>query len=415
MNNEISSAHARRKRVLVIGINYTPEMTGIAPYTAGMARGLARDHDVDVITAHPHYPAWRVTEGYGGWRRREDDSGIRLQRLRHHVPSQPTGMSRIVSEGTFAARALAPGVRRPDAILAVSPALLPVASAHALGQRWRVPVGVVVQDLYSKAFSELGLLRGRLDYPVQRLESSLLGRADGVVAIHQQMADAIVRDLRVTPRNLTVIPNWSHVQPPRGDRSRRRRELGWDDGRFVVTHAGNMGAKQGLNHLVETAKLVEQVGAPIRFVLIGSGGTRSSLERSARGISTIDFMEQLPDDQFMETLAASDALLLHERPGVKDMCVPSKLTSYFAAARPVVAVTHPESAAASEIRNSGSGTLVRPGSPAALLQAIDALRLSDTSRLGQAGQQYAREQLSEDVALGRYRDWVTSLLTSRLG
>jgi len=44
-----------RVKVLVLGLNYPPEHTGIAPYTAGMARGLSRDHDVQVVTAHPHY------------------------------------------------------------------------------------------------------------------------------------------------------------------------------------------------------------------------------------------------------------------------------------------------------------------------------------------------------------------------
>ncbi|MEP7738176.1 glycosyltransferase [Nocardioides sp. 31GB23] len=387
-------------------------MTGIAPYTAGMARGLSEAYDVQVVTAHPHYPAWKVSEGHGGWRRSGLEDGVALERLKHLVPSQPTGISRILSEATFAARALAPGVKRPDAVVVVSPALLPVASALALGRRWRVPVGVVVQDLYGKAFGELGLLGGRLDRPVQALESNLLRRADGVVAIHQRMADAIVRDLGIAADDVTVIPNWAHVQAPDGDRQRRRRELGWDDGRFVVTHAGNMGAKQGLDHLVTAAKRASDIGAPVRFVMIGSGGARAALEQSARGVSTIEFMDQLPGDQFMATLAASDALLLHERPGMKEMCVPSKLTTYFAAGRPVIAATDGGSAGAFEVGASGAGVVAEPGAPEALLAALDRLRLEDLDRLGAYGFEYARNQLSEQVALDRYRAWVEALLSS---
>lgn len=412
MSDSTPRHRARRGRVLVIGLNYSPELTGIAPYTAGMARGLARDHDVQVVTAHPHYPAWQVSEGYGGWRRSERFEGVQLERLKHLVPSQPTGLSRIVSEATFAGRALAPGTSRPDAIVVVTPALLPVASALALGRRWRVPVGVVVQDLYGKAFNELQLLGGRLDRPVHALESALLNRADGVVAIHRRMADAIERDLEVHNSKVTVIPNWAHVQAPTGDRERRRRELGWDDGRFVVTHAGNMGAKQGLDHLVAAARLAESQGRAVRFVLIGSGGARPSLEQGAAGLSTIEFVDQLPGEAFMDTLSASDALLLHERPGMKEMCVPSKLTTYFAAGRPVLAATDADSAGAFEVGASQAGVVTRPGDPQALLSAVNSLRAADRDQLGANGFAYARDQLSEEVAVDRYRSWVAALLSS---
>ncbi len=47
--------------VAVLGINYFPETTGIAPYTTRMVSGLReRGHDVEVVTAFPHYPEWRV-------------------------------------------------------------------------------------------------------------------------------------------------------------------------------------------------------------------------------------------------------------------------------------------------------------------------------------------------------------------
>jgi hypothetical protein len=48
-------------KVLILGINYAPELVGIGPYTAGMARFLAEaQHEVTVICAKPYYPAWKV-------------------------------------------------------------------------------------------------------------------------------------------------------------------------------------------------------------------------------------------------------------------------------------------------------------------------------------------------------------------
>ncbi len=401
-----------KPRVLVIGLNYAPERTGIAPYTAGMAVGLSEDFDVEVLTVHPHYPEWSVAEGYGGWRRREVIDGVRVHRVKHYVPHDPTGVTRILSEASYAARALAPGVRRPDVIVAVSPALAPVASALRLGRRWRVPVGVVVQDLYSKALSELELLGGRLDRPAHQLERSLLRRCDGVVSIHQAMADVMVRDYGVPRERIEVIPNWTHVSPPSGDREVRRKELGWDDDVLTVVHAGNMGAKQGLDHLIPVGKMIDDRSLPVRIVLIGNGGNRDALESAASDIESLQFMDALPGGSFMETLAAADALLLHERPGLKEMCVPSKLTSYFAAARPVLAVTSLESAAAREVRASRAGIVVRAGDAEALLDGLGRLADAPRDAWGADGLDYARRTLDETTALGRYRAWLLSLLSS---
>ena len=399
-----------KRRVLVLGLNYSPERTGIAPYTAGMAAGLAEDFEVDVLTVHPHYPEWQVAEGYGGWRRREVVDGVGVTRVSHYVPSDPTGPSRVISEASYAARILVSGLRRPDAIVAVTPALLPVASALMLGKRWRAPVGVIVQDLYSKAFIELGVLGGRLDSSAHRLERGLLLRADGVVSIHDRMAAVITRDYGVPRERITVIPNWTHVQPPSGDREARRKQLGWDDGRTTIVHAGNMGAKQGLEHLVPAARLAKARGLPLRFVLIGNGGARRSLEHLAGDLRTIEFMDAVPGDTFMDTLAAADLLLLHERPGMKEMCVPSKLTSYFAASRPVLAATDDGSAAAFEVRQSGAGRVVEPADPAALLDAAVGLAAGDTEALGGRGLDYALRSLGEGAALAAYRDWVHELM-----
>ena len=400
-----------RPRVLVLGLNYAPEHTGIAPYTAGMARALSSDYDVQVVTAHPHYPEWRIAEGYGAWRQDERDADVAVRRLRHYVPPNPTGPTRVLSEVSFAARALASGVRRPDIILTVSPALLPVLSARALAKRWGVPLGVVVQDLYSRAMVEVGLLGDHSGGPVTRLESFALRGADALVAIHERFAQTMVDNLGVDQDRITVIPNWTHIQPPTGDRDETRRRLGWGS-ETVVLHAGNMGAKQGLEHVVDAAALADRSNDRLRVVLMGNGNQRSDLVRRAQGSRNIDIIDSVPDAEFTDVLAAADVLLLHERPGVVEMCVPSKLTSYFAAGRPVLAVTSARSAAAHEIEASGAGAVVEPGNSAALLEALRNLTEQPTlDKLGKRGQTYARERLSETKALDAYRDWAAGLLS----
>ncbi|MGZ3240169.1 MAG: glycosyltransferase [Burkholderiaceae bacterium] len=64
-------------KILIYGINYIPELTGIGKYSGEMAEWLAAGgHEVRVVTAPPYYPDWRVASGYSAWRyRRETRNG----------------------------------------------------------------------------------------------------------------------------------------------------------------------------------------------------------------------------------------------------------------------------------------------------------------------------------------------------
>jgi colanic acid biosynthesis glycosyl transferase WcaI len=407
--------------VLILGLNYAPEPTGIAPYTTGTARFLAdAGHHVHVVTGLPHYPHWEIAAGYRRARGvlHERDGDVRLTRIAHPVPADPGGAERIRMEAAFAAGAArAHRGARPDVVLAVSPALLTVGAAL----RWRAPgrtaVGVITQDLYGRAIAETGALGGRGAWAAAALERALLTRADGVVAIHESFRRSL-GELGVENHRITTIRNWSHVSPVRAggaDLLALRRRLGWRDDEVVALHAGNMGAKQGLENVVEAARLADATGAVVRFVLLGTGARRAALEAYGVGIDRLQFLDPLPAAEFELAMAAADVLVLNEKPGVEEMCVPSKLTSYFAAGRPVVAATSPRSAASAEIEASGGGVRIDPGTPEELLGAVLRCGLDPATAgtMGLRGQLFARDALSAVAARGAYVDWVADLAAGR--
>jgi colanic acid biosynthesis glycosyl transferase WcaI len=94
--------------ILILGINYAPEMVGIGPYTAGMAQFLAQaGHSVTVVAAKPYYPQWKVDPAYaGGGARVSVEKGVRVVRLPNYVPENPDGKRRLLHHMTFTARAL---------------------------------------------------------------------------------------------------------------------------------------------------------------------------------------------------------------------------------------------------------------------------------------------------------------------
>jgi glycosyltransferase involved in cell wall biosynthesis len=393
-------------RVLIIGINYAPEPTGIAPYTTGLAAALKRrGDDVAVITGYPHYPAWRISDGYRGLSRVDVIDGVPVKRVRHFVPASPRLLNRLLMELTFGLRASLTRWHRPDAVIVVSPALfssrIALMRARLTGAR-RI---VWVQDLYGPGVTETGQAKGRVAESLAAFERETFRRGDRVVVIHDRFKRHLVDELGLDPANVDVVRNWSHLSEiPRVGRDAVRHALGWADDDVVVVHAGNMGAKQGLENVVHAARLASERGSRVRFVLLGDGNRRAALEgllESLGSCERLSFIPPLPDDEFRPTLAAADILLVNERPGLDDMCVPSKLTTYFSTGLPVLAATDATSVTAEEIALSGGGMRVDAGDPEALLNGAERLGADPGLRafLGAAGREFRSDFLSEDAAV----------------
>jgi colanic acid biosynthesis glycosyl transferase WcaI len=405
-------------KVLLLGLNYPPEPTGISPYTGSMARGLAgRGFITRVLTAHPHYPDWRINPGYGQWSRSEHLDGVDVTRLHHYVPRTPKGLRRVASEFSFGARLGGRRWKDADAIVAVSPALISsaLAALKARISHPNTPFVVWVQDLYTLGLSETGQAGGLTVRIMALIEGWLLRRADCIVVIHERFAARVSEDFGIPRDRIEVVRNWTHLSPaPEVDLAATRAQFEWADDETVVLHAGNMGVKQGLDNVIDAARLGAERGERVRFVLLGAGSELARLKEAGAGIPTLQFLSPLNDADFAAALASADCLLVNELPGVSEMAVPSKLTSYFSAGRPVVAATDVTGITADEIRSADAGVVVPSGDPAALLAAGSALAADPdgSRRLGANGRLYRSTVLEEESAIDHFTEMLTRLITS---
>ncbi len=406
-------------RVAILGINFPPETTGIAPYTGAAAAAL-REHGwaSRVVTAHPHYPEWTVRDGYGGWSTRENIAGVPVTRVSHYVPERPTGVRRLLSEISFGLRLAITRLGRPRALLFVSPALFSTAIGVAAAKirTPRTPKVVWVQDIYSLGIEETGQGGAGLASFMTRIESATLRAADHVIVIHDRFKGVLVDKLGVPAERITVIRNWTHLKPTATpDVAATRAGHGWGSDETVVLHSGNMGAKQALGNVIDAAREADERGLPVRFVLVGNGSERDRLITAAEGVKRIQFIGSLDDAAFQATLASADILLVNEKEGVSEMAVPSKLTSYFNAGRPVIAATDPTGITAAEVDAAQAGVVVPAGQPALLLEA--AWRLRDdprgADRLGANGLAFRHTVLDESHAVESLAALLDRLTTVR--
>jgi glycosyltransferase involved in cell wall biosynthesis len=218
---------------------------------------------------------------------------------------------------------------------------------------------------------------------------------------------AAARSVALPADDLIVLPDWNSLPSMevrvdltgverRRARQGTRKALAWH-GRFVIVHTGNIGIRQGLEELAGALRRLAEVQPDVTVAFIGNGNRRQTLVQATTGLANVEIRDPVPPDQLFAVLLAADLLLVSERSDGGDITVPSKLTSYFAAARPVLAVVDEGSATAGEVQRSGAGVLVDPGDPLGFTAAVALLRAdpAERARLGDAGLRFvAAEAMS---------------------
>ena len=371
--------------VVFLGINYWPDETGIAPFTTGRCEYLAsHGHQVTVLTGFPYYPAWRIPENYQGRIfSREERNGVTILRAWLYVPEQVNAMRRILHEASFIASSLMHALtlatkRRPEVLVATTPPLALGLSAILLSRVWKIPFVQHVPDLQPDAAVDLGMLRpGRLTNFLYRIERMGYRKAALVSTLTEAMRDKIVTK-GIPPEKVVLFSDWARSElfqvPASGGGAQFRRSLGLGN-ELLVIHAGNMGVKQGLEVILGAAERSRE-DPSIRYLLIGDGSVRQQLEQRAKSLnlSNLMFVPLLPDDQFLDMLAASDISLVTQRKSVADIVFPSKVITLMSSARAIVASVSKGSEVARVLNEADAGVLVAPEDPGVLLDAILALR-----------------------------------------
>lgn len=405
-----------KRKILVVGINYAPEHAGIGPYTSAAAEHLASlGHEVTVLAGVPHYPGWAVSPQHR-WRLKTTEvrRAVTVHRLRHFVPRSQDVLRRALYELSFAVHVMLRGQSpRPDVVIAVVPGLFSAAVAARIARRRGARFIVWIQDSMSAAATQSGMSGGRhTSSAISRLEATVLKDADWVVVASDAFRRA-TDAAGVQPTRVLNVRNWTHIETSTKDRAVTRKEQGWKDDEVIVLHSGNMGLKQDLFRVVEAARLAQGSQPGLHFVLMGDGSQRQRIEQEAAGVENLSVVAPVDDADYCDVLAAADVLLINERQGVTDMSLPSKLTSYLSAGRPVLAAVEPEGGTAAEIHRSGGGVITSAQTAQAIVDAVHELTndRSSADAMGLRGQEYAHHNLSADVSLAR----LARLVDDRVG
>jgi colanic acid biosynthesis glycosyl transferase WcaI len=386
-------------RIIVWGINYAPEFTGIAPHSLALCEFLLEQgHDVEMVSSFPYYPTWQKrAEDRGRLYRTDIVNGVPVHRCWHFVPARVSALKRIIHEGSFVftstLRALF--LRSPDVFVVVSPPLLLGVAAWFVGKLKRAPFVFHVQDMQPDAAVGLGMLKQSwFTRALYGLEAFAYRHAARVSGITRGML-ATFRSKGVAELKLIYFPNAISLKndepPPQRGEFRKRHGFAIDE--FLAVYAGNLGVKQGLEVLLETAALLRE--QRIRFLICGDGAQREALAARAREMELPNF-SMLPLQKgrdYRALLVDADVCFITQQAGAGNSFFPSKLLGLLAESKPVVTVAAPECELARSLEEGKFGVNVPPGQPAELAAVLDALA-KDPQRMakfGEAGRRYVEQ------------------------
>jgi len=398
-------------RILVDTIFYSPELTGVAKYTAEMCEWLvARGHEVEVICPPPYYPQWQIRAPYRQWRyQSEIINGVSVTRCPIWLPKQPAGLQRILYSLSFMLSSfpivLVKARRKHDVVLVLQPSFLNSIPALCLAKLAHALSWSHVHDFEIDIGFKLGQLRHpRLKSLLTRFERWLMQRFDVASTISSRMMDTLL-EKGVDESRCVLFPNWvdtDEIYP--ATTVALRSELAISSGTIVALFSGTLGAKQGLETLLGAAKILgESRSEPDVLILIcGEGTTARRLQSQAAKLRNVRFIPLQPRERLNDLLNSADVHVLTQVAQVSDAVLPSKLLGMLASGRPVIATVNSDSEVGAVVKECG--LLVNPGDADGLAQAIRTLATNapERGRLGTIARSQAIRFFRQGVILERF-------------
>jgi colanic acid biosynthesis glycosyl transferase WcaI len=401
-------------RVLIVTQYFWPEAFRVNDLALGLRE---RGHEVTVLTGMPNYPTGRLFPGYGLTRpARESFEGIPVLR----VPLIPRGSGSrarlALNYAWFVASACLLGPLRArgafDVVLAYEPSPITVGMPAALMRRLkRAPLLFWVQDLWPESLAATGAAPSPLVLgPVRALVRFIYRRCDRVL-VQSQGFRSRVEAVGAPPAAVRYFPNWAeaYYRPLEVEAGAPERgEMG--EGGFRVLFAGNIGAAQSFETILGAAERLR--GRPgLRLLVLGDGHRRAWLEEQVRARDLggmVRLLGSRPATSMPRYFALADALLVTlRRDPIFALTVPSKLQTYLACGRPIVAALDGEGARI--VAEAGAGVTCPAEDAAGLAAAISSLYdrpAAERETMGRNARTYFESHFEREALLTQLEGWM---------
>jgi colanic acid biosynthesis glycosyl transferase WcaI len=396
-------------KILIYGINYSPELTGVGKYTGEMSEWMAKEgHELKIITAPPYYPEWKISSKYKNKYSRSFEKNIEIIRCPIYVPKKRSPVLRILHLISFSLSSFFYVLKniwwKPDIVIQVIPTIFCSTQTLLLCKLSGAKSIIHIQDYEIDAMYGLSMMKNKyLKRIIYIIEQKILKSFDLVSTISEEMIEKAIQK-GVSVKKVIFFPNWVEINSfLKATQSKKFiKGLGIDPNKKIVLYAGNIGEKQGLEIILNVAKkLLDQNN--IHFLIIGDGTAKIKLQNLAKkmNLTNINFEPLQPYEDLPKILKSVDCHLVIQKIGISDAVLPSKLTGILASGINSV-ITAKEDTSLGKFceDHPGISVLVHPESETELVKGIaTALKMPSPNSIAQ---EYAQNYLDKEVILKNF-------------
>ncbi len=277
-------------------------------------------------------------------------------------------------------------------------------------KHYGIPVVMHVQDIYPELLYEKIPAGKKVVHnilmPIEKYE---LQNSAKVIAIAPKLREYLIRSRHLDPAKVEYVYNW---QDEKKFINAEKTEKPFHE-RFTFMYCGSLSSAANLQYILRTFLLFNTGNC--RLVFAGSGVLKNELNDIAANNANVEFWEA-PSDKIADIQSHADVLVLPLKKGVALSAFPSKFPAYLFSAKPVLAIVEKESDVADSINAAACGWTVEPDDESALIEMFEKLSRTDREvleKMGQAGYEYSKRQLTTEVNLTKIVDIILSAAEQR--
>jgi glycosyltransferase involved in cell wall biosynthesis len=279
------------------------------------------------------------------------------------------------------------------------------------------PILFWLQDLWPESLSATGAVKSiAVLKPVELMVRWMYKWFDRIL-IQSRAFGPAVEHLGGNPNQIRYFPNGadSLYRPVTVPANAPEHEL-MPDG-FRITFAGNIGAAQDFDTIIAAASLLKDK-TDIHWIILGDGRMRNTVRRSLirNGLETnVHLLGRYPPERMPYFFALSDALLVTLRKDpIFSLTIPSKVQSYLACGRPILAALDGEGARVIESAKAGYTCPTQDPEKLAGI-VLSMFQLSDTKRreMGNRGRLLFEREFERELLLNSLERWLEEVASKR--
>lgn len=264
-----------------------------------------------------------------------------------------------------------------------------------------------LQDIFPDSLVNAGMTNeGSFLYKIGRkIEDYTYKNADKIIVISESFKKNIM-EKGVPAEKIAVIPNWvdtEKIKPVSRENNTLFEEFGIDRDKFIVLYAGNFGASQGTDVILNAAELLKSQ-TDIQFVLFGGGSEFEKAKNTVaeKNLTNVIINPLLPVERISEVYSIGDVALITCKAGVGGAGMPSKTWNIMACGTPIIASFDTDSELAEILKSSNAGICVEPENYKALSDAIT--KAKNNSFKFSNGRDYVLNNADKHICLKKYAE-----------